>query len=167
MGPGGLTPGGLVRIILENPCPQDLPEGKEALIVTRIKVALGAGNGPKVARRLLKHRIPPLFESMGQRGKEMVLEWMRPYPANLPKMPAGHKLTGLFTSPNTESVALRTFVGNRQGMGEITFTDGQAQIEAMTLSRASVLLAVLLAVTKDLKPSVTSTAWESLRNLKS
>jgi len=165
VGPGGLTPGGLVRVILENPRPEDMPKGKEVIIITRIKVALGAGNGPKVAKRLLRRRIPPLFESMGQRGEEMVLEWVRPYPAELPKSPAGHKLTALFASQNMESITLRTFVGNRQGMGEIAFTDEQAQIEAMTLSRASVLLAVLLAATEDLKPTVTSTTWESLRKL--
>jgi len=102
---------------------------------------------------------------MGKRGEEVVLEWVRPYPAELPKSPAGHKLTALFASQNSESITLRTFVGNRQSMGEIAFTDEQAQIEAMILSRASVLLAVLLAAAEDLKPTVTSTTWESLRKL--
>jgi len=56
-------------------------------------------------------------------------------------------------------VTVRTIIGNRQGMGETAFTDGQAQIEAMTLSRASVLLAVLLAVAEEFTPTVTSATW--------
>jgi hypothetical protein len=42
VGQGGLTPGDLVRVILENPRPADMPKGKEVIIITRIKVALGA-----------------------------------------------------------------------------------------------------------------------------
>lgn len=65
----------------------------------------------------------------------MVIEWVRPYPAVMPKDLTGktdRKLTALYSSQNRRTITVRTFVGNLQGMGE---TAEQAQIEAMTLSR--------------------------------
>lgn len=167
-GPGGLTPDGLVRVLKENPRPPGLPEGQELVIVTRVRLSLGAGDGTKVMERLLGRRTPPRFEKTGEREGAVVLTWLRPKPPGLPRLPAaapGYKLAALFAdrSGSNEYGVFRTFLGNRQCMGDILFWEDQAEIEALTLSRAGVLLGAFLEAAGDLEVAVTSQSWEPLR----
>lgn len=57
----------------------------------------------------------------------------------------------------------RTFIGNRQCIGDIQFWEDRTEIEALTLSRAAVLLAALIEAANDLEVTVTSRSWELLR----
>lgn len=168
VGPGGLTPEGLVRVVRENPRPPGLPEGQELVIVTRVRLFLGAGNGTKVMERLLRRRTPPRFEKTGEREGAAVLTWLRPKPPGLPRLPTaapGYKLAALFAdrSGEQEYGVFRTFIGNRQCMGNLQFWEDRAEIEALTLSRAGVLLGVLLEAAGDLEVAVTSQSWEPLQ----
>lgn len=103
VGPGGLTPEGLVRMVRENPRPSGLPEGQELVIVTRVRLSLGAGNGTKVMERLLRRRTPPRFEKTGEREGAAVLTWLRPKPPGLPRLPA--LPWGTSSPPSSQTVA--------------------------------------------------------------
>ena len=145
VGPGGLTPPELVRVLGENAPHEHLPEGKEVLIITAATVALAPGSGAGVARRLLERKgSPEFFETDGGR-LETVLEWLRPYPRG--RRP-------LLDGP-----------GARQAMGSLAVRDAGVALSAMTLSRAAALMGALLEAAGGCAPQVVATTWSGVDDL--
>jgi|GEM_PF-3444837 len=144
-GPAGLTPPELVRVIRQNGPSDDVPDGKEALTVTAVTVAVAPGSGPRVARRLLERRGAPEFFQTGGGPDETVLDWFRPYPQG--RRP-------LIDGP-----------GARQAMGSLTVRDAEVELSAMTLSRVSVLMEALLGAADGCAPRTVSAKWKGVDDI--
>ena len=144
VGPGGLTPEGLVRILKTNHHTDQEPEGKDPLVLTTVRVALPSGSGRKVMQDLLAREEPPLFVSLGARAGATVLEWRRVFEGG-PRVAPGQKAGVVFGDPSdADQITLRILTGDgQQTMGQIAIAGDTAEIECMTLSRASVLVGAL------------------------
>lgn len=161
IGQGGLTPEDLVRIIEKHHHRPDEPDGKDPVVITTTQIALGTGQGREVMRRLLARQDPPLFVDVGQRGGAAVLEWVRPYESGI-HVPTGHKMTVAYrdhASPDLLTYRILSDAGH-QVMGQIIIDGDTAEVESLTLSRASVLMGVLAEVA-GAPLAITSTHWET------
>ncbi|HET6414574.1 MAG TPA: hypothetical protein VFG53_21170 [Anaeromyxobacter sp.] len=119
VGAGGLTPEGLVRVIRANPQPDDLPDGKEIVILTEMTFGI-----PDPDRALAAvQRASPEFEPEGVDGEAEVFTWTRPYPKS-------------HWSPLSA-------LGGRQILGSVRVTDRELVADAKTLSMAAVLVGKL------------------------
>lgn len=159
VGTSAMTPPGLLRVARDHGHTSDMPEGKDPLVQTTVRVALQPDEGHEVARRLRERRHPPQFVEMGKRGTAAVLEWVKPYASGV-RVPAGHKVSAIYADDGgPESVTFRILTDDkRQGMGQIAVSADGAEVEALTLSRASVLMAALLEVA-DSRLTIVSTDW--------
>jgi hypothetical protein len=119
VGTGGLTPQELVRVVRSNPQPDDLPEGKEVLILTEMTFGVADGGSALAALR----RASPEFEDEGRDGVAEVFIWTRPYPK-------GH------SSPLSS-------LGGRQILGNVRVAGNDVVADARTLSMAARLIARL------------------------
>jgi hypothetical protein len=119
VGPGGLTPQELVRVIRANPQPDDLPDGKEVVILTEMSFAIPDGG---VAVDVLR-RASPEFHHDGRDRDADAFTWTRPYPKD-------HE------SP------LRP-LGGRQILGNVQVSGRELVAEAKTLSMAARLVGKL------------------------
>jgi hypothetical protein len=130
------------------------------MAATTARVAMGAGGGGDLARRLLGRRSPPLFVDMGRRGRARVLEWVKPYRSGV-DVPAGHKVPAIYADPGSSNgVTFRILTdAAHQGTGQLAVAERTVEMEALTLSRASVLMGVL-AATLGSPLAVTSVDWE-------
>ena len=137
-GPEGITPARLLSVIAANPRTPEMPDGKEPVIFTEVRLRVPPGCEAEVARGLVSLRHPRCFAS-GSRDGMQTFDWLRPY-----------------------RVARRSRSGGpgmRQGMGLIAIGDGRARVEAMTLTRAAILLHALLSVCPPTGVSVEATEW--------
>jgi hypothetical protein len=161
VGPDGMTPPRLVRIVREHGRPPDLPDGQDLAIVTTVAATLPPGTGPALVRRVLARRGPPKFVDMGRRGDARILEWVKPYASGMP-VPQGHKVSVLYADsgrPDSATIRILT-AGGHQGMGQLAVCEDRVEAEAMTLSRASVLVSTLLA-SVDGPVTITETNWRA------
>ncbi len=119
VGPGGLTPQELVRVIRANPQPDDLPEGKEVMILTEMTFEISdAGAAVDALRRAV-----PEFQEDGKEGNADVFSWTRSYPK-------GH------WSPLNS-------LGGRQVLGSVRVSGRELVADAKTLSMAAKLVGKL------------------------
>ncbi len=97
---------------------------------------------------------------MGPRGDARVLEWVKPYKSGLP-VPPGQKVSAAYAGNSPNSVTLRILTdGGHQGMGQFAVFDDRVEVEALTLSRASVLMSTLLAAAGG-PVTITASDWRS------
>ncbi len=115
VGPGGLTPKELVRVIRANPQPDDLPDGKEIIILTEMSFGIPSAGVAVDALR----RAAPEFHHEGRDGDADVFTWTRPYPK-------GH------WSPLSS-------LGGRQALGSVRVSGRELLADAKTLSMAAKL----------------------------
>ncbi len=115
-GPGGLTPHGLLRAIRENPQPDDLPDGKEVLILTEMTFEIADAAAAVAALG----RAGPEFIPKGEGRDEEEFTWTRPYPRN-------------HWSP-------LKWMGGRQILGGVRVTGRELVAQAKTLSMAAKLV---------------------------
>lgn len=119
VGPGGLTPQGLVRAIRANPQPDDLPEDTEIAIVTEMTFEIPDARAALGALR----RAGAEFQHEGRDGDADVFSWTRP-------TPKGH--WSLLCSP-----------GGRQILGGVRVSGREVVAGAKTLSMAAKLVGKL------------------------
>ena len=162
VGPDGMTPQDLVNVARGHGHTAEMPEGKDPLVQTMVRAALQPGTGQEVTRRLLARRHPPRFVDMGKRGTAAVLEWVKPYAGGV-QVPAGQKVSALYADDGRpESVTFRILTDDRhQGMGQIAVSADSAEVEALTLSRASVVMGALLEAA-DSRLTIVSTDWSPM-----
>jgi len=140
VGPDGLTPPGLVKVIRENPVPEDIPEGKEIAIFTEMTFALESAE--MVIEQL--HERDPDFVHTGYEGEVEIFDWTREYPKN-------------HWSP------LKT-LGGRQILGSVRVGPAQLIAEAKTLSMAARLVGILKEMFGE-QIRLKETTWQSLSDL--
>jgi len=162
VGPNGMTPEGLMNVVRGHGHAADIPAGKDPLVRITACVSLRPGTAQVVARRLLGRRRPPLFVDMGKRGTASVLEWVKPYTSGI-HVPTGQKVSALYGDEGTpHSVTFRILTDKgHQGMGQIAVSDDSVEVEALTLSRASMLMGVLLEAA-GAPVTIDSTEWSPL-----
>ena len=144
VGPGGLTPEGLVRILQTNGHTDYEPEGKDPVVLTTARIALDAADREAMIKRLLAREEPPLFAHLGQTDGATVLEWRRPFEGG-PRVTPGNKAGVVFGDPSdADRITLRILTDDgQQSMGQIAIADDFAEISCWTLSRASILVGAL------------------------
>jgi hypothetical protein len=153
-GPGKsrLTPASLVKVIRENPLPDDLPEGTEIAIFTRMTFRV---EDTQAALDRLKQQGESeqdfRFDYAGQEEETEYFDWTREYPE-------GH------WSPAAQW-------GGRQVLGSLrmhpTAPEGKAgevTAEVRTLSMAAGLIAQLKELLGD-QLTLKETTWKSLQDL--
>lgn len=116
-GPGGLTPAELVRVVRENPPPDDLPAGKEQVLLTEATFSID--DGQKAVADLRRAR--PEFAYEGRDGGADQFNWTR--------KPSGWSPLDLFA--------------RRQVIGSVRVAEGRLVAEAATLTMAAKLIARL------------------------
>lgn len=116
VGVGGLTPPGLVKIARENKISEDIPDGKEPVVLTRIRYSVRRPE--KIAGVLRRER--PEFDLTGEEEGKLFFSWTREYPGGHP-------------SPLAR-------MGGRQVLGNITFDGNGLLAETNTLSWAGRLM---------------------------
>lgn len=116
VGRGGLTPEGLIRAIRENPQPDDLPDGKEILILTEMTFEVADAAAAVAALG----RAEPEFIPEGEGEDEEGFTWTRPYPRNHWSPPK--------------------WMGGRQIVGGVRVTGSELAANAKTLSMAAKLV---------------------------
>ena len=160
VGPGGPTPQRLSKIAKRLRDAPDIPDGQEPLVRTVVRVGLTPGTGVEVARRLRTRKHPPVFADMGMRGAATVLEWVKPFASGV-SVPAGKKAGVAYADgPEASSVTVRLLTDSgHQGMGELAITEDRVVLDALTLSRASVLMSVLVDAAGS-HVAIESMRWE-------
>ena len=161
-GPTGMTPAGLVAVVRGHGHTAEIPDGKDPLVGTTARVSLRDGTAEDVTGRLLSRQTEPLFVDMGKRGSASVLEWVKPYTSGQ-QVPARHKFSAVYedkANPNQGTFRILTDAGH-QGMGQIVICDDIVEVEALTLSRASVLMGALLDAT-DSAVVIESAEWDPI-----
>lgn len=116
LGIGGLTPPGLVEVVRRNKTPGDIPDGKEPVVLTRIRYSVRRPE--KIAGVLRRER--PEFDLTGEEDGKLFFSWTREYPE-------GH--------PNPLAR-----MGGRQMLGNITIGKDAMLVETNTLSWAGRLM---------------------------
>lgn len=140
IGPGGLTPEGLVKVVRENPQPEDLPEGKEIAIFTEMSFRIE--DEREVIAKLREH--VPDFTPCGREGNEECFTWTREYPPD-------------HWSPLAS-------LGGRQVLGDIRVKPGQLIAEAKTLSMACRLVFLLKNILEG-KLVLEKTTWAGVQDI--
>ena len=105
-----------MRVIRANPQPDDLPDGKEVVILTEMTFAIP---NARVAVDALR-RASPEFHHDGRAGDADAFTWTRPYPRN-----SGSPLISL---------------GGRQILGSVLVSGRELVADAKTLSMAAKLV---------------------------
>lgn len=140
IGPQGLTPLGLVKVIRDNPVPEGIPEGQELAIFTTMTFAVESADA--VIERL--HQRDPEFAHTGDEGDAALFDWTREYPKN-------------HWSP------LKA-LGGRQILGSVRVEPEQLIAEAKTLSMAARLVSVLKEMFGE-QIRLKETTWLGMRDL--
>ncbi|HTP24304.1 MAG TPA: hypothetical protein VMK12_01425 [Anaeromyxobacteraceae bacterium] len=140
VGPGGLTPQDLVRVIRANPQPDDLPDGKEVVILTEMTFAIpDAGVAVDALRRA-----SPEFHHDGRAGGADAFTWTRPYPRD-----HGSPLSSL---------------GGRQILGSVQVRNRELVADAKTLSMAAKMVGRLERLL-DGRLDLQGSRWMGMQNL--
>ena len=160
VGPGGKTPAALAAAAASFWSHGEVPDGKDALVATQVRVRLDRALAAAAARRLVARREQPWFADRGRRDGAAVVAWVKPHAGGL-KARAGHQLAALYEEPGNPSRAVLRIMSDEghQVMGEIVLGDGWARVEAMTLSRVSVLMGAL-ADAAGVPLDVASAEWQ-------
>lgn len=116
VGPHGLTPGGLLKVIHQNSNIPDIPDGQEVAVITEMTFRIA--DAPATVARL--RTLEPEFNLTGQVEGETCFNWTRQYPP-------GH------WSPLAR-------LGERQVIGQVRVRTGRLTATAGTLSMASGLV---------------------------
>jgi hypothetical protein len=141
VGPHGLTPSGLVRVIEENPTPEDIPEEKEVAIFTKATFRIRDQKG---IVDILRNQEPELSYEGHHAGKERFV-FTRAYP------------------PGHESPFAR--MGGRQIMGDVAVGPDRLIIEVQTLSRISRLISLLKPLLGDRIVDLEDVKWTGAQEL--
>ncbi|MDI6820290.1 MAG: hypothetical protein QMC89_05240 [Candidatus Hodarchaeaceae archaeon] len=140
IGPGGLTPQDLVKVIRENPLPEDLPEGKEIMILTEMSFHIE--DERDVVAELRKR--DPEFEYCGREKGGEYFSWTREYPPD-------------HWSPLAS-------LGGRQILGDVRVVPGRLIAEAKTLSMACRLIYLLKNILAG-KLTLEKTTWRGMQDI--
>lgn len=140
IGPSGLTPQDLVKVIRENPLPEDLPEGKEIMILTEMSFRIE--DERDVVAKLRKRG--PEFDYCGRKEGEEYFSWTREYPPD-------------HWSPLAS-------LGGRQILGDVRVVPGRLIAEAKTLSMACRLIYLLKNILAG-KLTLEKTTWSGIQDI--
>lgn len=140
IGLGGLTPQDLVKVIRENPLPEDLPEGKEIMILTEMSFRIE--DERDVVAKLRKRG--PEFNYCGRKKDEEYFDWTREYPPD-------------HWSPLAS-------LGGRQILGDVRVVPGRLIAEAKTLSMACRLIYLLKNILAG-KLTLEKTTWSGIHDI--
>ncbi|MFZ5633360.1 MAG: SEC-C metal-binding domain-containing protein [Bacillota bacterium] len=125
LGAGGLTPPGLVEVVRRNKTPDDIPDGKELMVITAMRYSV---RQPEELIGSLRRESPEFIPDGEEEGK-FFFSWTREYPE-------GH------TSPAAQ-------MGGRQVLGNITIEKNAMLAETGTLSWAGRLMTRLCELAGD------------------
>jgi hypothetical protein len=140
IGSGGLTPPGLLKVIRENPVPEDIPEDQEIAIFTRMTFQLE--NVEAVIEQLRKRQ--PDFSYLGHEGDIELFDWTREYPKN-------------HWSPLKR-------LGGRQILGSVRVGPDQLIAEVKALSMGARLVGNLKGMFGE-QMRLKETTWRSMSDL--
>lgn len=141
VGPGGFTPRGLIRAVRENPQPDDLPDGKEVVILTEMTFEVADGTAAVAALS----RAAPEFIREGEQGAEVEFAWTRAYPRD-------------HWSP-------LKWLGGRQTLGGVRVSGRQLVADAKSLSMAAKLVTRLHALLGGGALRLRGTRWSGMREV--
>jgi hypothetical protein len=125
LGAGGLTPPGLVKIVQENKISDDIPDGKETMVITAMRYSV---RQPEQFIRALRRENPEFIPDSEEDGR-FLFSWTREYPED-------------HTSPAAK-------MGGRQVLGSITIEKNAMLAETRTLSWAGRLMTRLCELAGD------------------